>query len=141
MGLRGLLCLKLSGSRSRHRRDPGYTGLSPVRVYSRPRSSLVLDEGPGHWRISSDLGPPSGTDLGGGVGRRLGKAIHSLREAISRLSVGCVCQANSSPLQFLPKLSRNLRPPTMTRPLSAHCSIYLVFSPTLPTVAVSVSWV
>lgn len=41
-------------------------------------------------KVSSDLGPPSGTDLAGGVGRGLGKANHSLWEEVSRLSVGCV---------------------------------------------------
>lgn len=51
-------------------KGPRCSELSPVCVYSRSRSSLVLDEGPGNWRLPSD--------------------IQSLWEGISRLSVGCV---------------------------------------------------
>lgn len=105
-GAWGLLHLKLSGSWSRHRRDPQDAQSSALAV-STPgqggaRSLCSVDGGPG--KIASDLAPPSGTPslgfegnyLPGGVGRGLSEAIHSLWEGIfhcvkiSRLSVGSV---------------------------------------------------
>lgn len=101
-GAWGLLCLKLSGSWSRHRREAQDAQSSALAVSTPVFVPWMKDQGSGRlpqtWVLP--LGPQvwvlKGNHLPGGVERGLSEATHSLWEEIfhcvkiSRLSVGSV---------------------------------------------------